>query len=198
MILLVRNFFTQFPFILCPEITFTGLFNLRASDIKNTPVFYSYALISEENIQLYLHNDRITSKIEKHFESEGVKDLIQVKEYDQAALGLTEFVNSTSGKLFIPTAVNYAISMAVPAERAIKRNLVSIMKSVKNEVEAEGMKKCHVRDGAAIVRYLHWLEQNVDLINITELSGGQKLGEFRRYEHLFFIYFQLKFIINMI
>lgn len=132
---------------------------------------------------MYLHNDRITSKIEKHFESEGVKDSIQIKQYEQAALGLAEFVNSTSGKLFIPTAVNYAISTAVPAARAIKKNLVSIMKSVKNEVEAEGMKKCHVRDGAAIVRYLEWLEQNVDLMNITELSGGQKLGEFRRYEY---------------
>lgn len=57
---------------------------------------------------------------------------------------------------------------------------MSIMKSVKNDVEAEGMKKSHVRDGAAIVRYLHWLEENVDSLNITELSGAQKLGGFRR------------------
>lgn len=55
------------------------------------------------------------------------------------------------------------------------------MKSIKNNVEAEGMKRSHIRDGAAIVRYLHWLEENVDVLNITELSGAKKLEQFRRY-----------------
>lgn len=52
---------------------------------------------------------------------------------------------------------------------------------VKNDVEAQGMRNAHVRDGVALVKYLHWLEMNVDSGNVTELSGGRKLSEFRRY-----------------
>lgn len=73
---------------------FSGLFNLRASDILHTPVFYSYALISKDDVQLYLHKNRVTSEIDKHFESEGVKSLIQIKDYDEIVKGLTEYVRS--------------------------------------------------------------------------------------------------------
>lgn len=137
-------------------------------------------LISDKDVHLYLHKGRVTPEIEKHFETEDVKDLVKVKDYQEIVEGLTSFVNATSGKIYIPTAVNYAIFAAIPAHRTIRKNLVSIMKSIKTDVEAEGMKKCHVRDGAAIVRYLHWLEEHVDSMNITELSGAKKLGEFRR------------------
>uniref|UniRef100_A0A336M0S0 CSON009826 protein n=1 Tax=Culicoides sonorensis TaxID=179676 RepID=A0A336M0S0_CULSO len=156
------------------------LFNLRASDISYTPVFYSYALISRNHgIQLFLHKNRITSQIQQHFENEGIKDLIQVKDYEQIVTSLKDYVELSSEKIVIPTSVNFAISSVVPTSRTIRKNLVSIMKSVKNDIEAEGMKQAHIRDGAAIVRYLHWLEQNVDVLNITELSGADKLKVFR-------------------
>ncbi|XP_063700008.1 xaa-Pro aminopeptidase ApepP-like [Culicoides brevitarsis] len=154
------------------------LFNLRATDVKNTPVFYSYALVSDKIVQLYLHKNRFTKLIEDHFKAEGVKDT-QIKDYLTVAKDFSTYVNSTKGRIYIPTAVNHAIYSAVPASRLVQKNLVAIMKSVKNEIEAEGMKKCHVRDGAAIVQYLHWLEENVGTRKITEMDGAVILGEFR-------------------
>lgn len=56
-----------------------------------------------------------------------------------------------------------------------------MMKVIKNDIEAEGMRRAHIRDGAALIKYLHWLDQNVDKIQITELSGAARLREFRRY-----------------
>lgn len=73
------------------------------------------------------------------------------------------------------------IASNIPEKRIIKKNLVSHIKAVKTEYEAEGMKNCHIRDGAALARYFNWLEQNVDKENVTELSGAAKLTEFRRY-----------------
>lgn len=59
------------------------------------------------------------------------------------------------------------------------------MKPIKNQVESEGMRVCHLRDGAAIIQYLHWLEQNIDNLEITELSGATKLLEFRSKQEKF-------------
>lgn len=42
------------------------------------------------------------------------------------------------------------------------------------------MRNAHIRDGTAVVKYLHWLETEVDSGNVTELSGASKLFGFRR------------------
>lgn len=55
------------------------------------------------------------------------------------------------------------------------------MKSIKNNVEADGILAAHIRDGTALVRYLHWLDENVDIMTITELSGARQLEFFRRF-----------------
>lgn len=77
--------------------------------------------------------------------------------------------------------VSEAINAAVPPERRIiAESPVVMLKVVKNPVEAMGMRNAHIRDGAALVKYLHWLETAVDTGNVTELSGAAKLLEFRR------------------
>lgn len=54
------------------------------------------------------------------------------------------------------------------------------MKAIKNSVEAEGMRNCHVRDGVALVQYFAWLENEVkNKRRVTEISGADKLEEFR-------------------
>lgn len=74
-----------------------------------------------------------------------------------------------------------AISAAVPVERRITaESPIILMKVIKNSVEAKGMRNAHIRDGTAVVKYLHWLETAVDTGNVTELSGAAKLLEFRR------------------
>lgn len=49
---------------------------MRAADISNTPVFYAYALVTRSNgVWLFLHENRSTPELEKHFTDEGVTDL---------------------------------------------------------------------------------------------------------------------------
>lgn len=56
------------------------------------------------------------------------------------------------------------------------------MKAIKNPVEVEGMINAHIRDGAALCCYFAWLEKEVkNSGNVTEISGADKLEEFRRY-----------------
>lgn len=93
-------------------------------------------------------------------------------------------IRATTGKVILSKA-SEAIESIVPTERRlITDSPIVLMKVVKNDVEAKGMRTAHYRDGIALVRYLHWLEHEIDVQNITEISGAEKLAQFRRYLRL--------------
>ncbi|MEM7248972.1 MAG: M24B family metallopeptidase, partial [Acidobacteriota bacterium] len=53
-------------------------------------------------------------------------------------------------------------------------------KAAKNEVEVAGIRTCHVRDGAALVRFFHWLEKQVAAgAEISEIGAADQLEQFR-------------------
>jgi Xaa-Pro aminopeptidase len=49
----------------------------------------------------------------------------------------------------------------------------------KNEVEVEGTRKAHARDGAALTRFLHWLGTYAQDHDVTEIEACEKLESFR-------------------
>lgn len=69
----------------------------------------------------------------------------------------------------------------VPESRRVSRTSpIVLLKVVKNDVEASGMRKANIRDGTAVIQYLSWLDRTIDLERpVTELSGAKRLGEFR-------------------
>ena len=55
----------------------------------------------------------------------------------------------------------------------------NLMKAVKNETEQEGFRTVMVRDGVAMVKFLHWLTHSVGKEELDEYSIGEKLLDFR-------------------
>lgn len=66
-------------------------------------------------------------------------------------------------------------------------NAIAEAKAVKNEVELQGMRACHIRDGAVLTRYFAWLEHQliVNKATITEAEAADKLFELRKPQDLF-------------
>ena len=56
------------------------------------------------------------------------------------------------------------------------RSLVNDAKAIKNSVELEGMRQCHLRDAAALCHYFAWLED--------QLSQGKQLSEVEAADYL--------------
>ena len=57
----------------------------------------------------------------------------------------------------------------------------AIMKAVKNSVEIAGARAAHVRDGAAVVRFLAWLDRTrARRRHLTEIEAVEALESFRR------------------
>jgi Xaa-Pro aminopeptidase len=48
------------------------------------------------------------------------------------------------------------------------------------QVEIEGFRKCHIRDGAALVRYFAWLQEELEKgSQLSEYEAAEKLEGFR-------------------
>ncbi|XP_050067601.1 xaa-Pro aminopeptidase ApepP-like [Anopheles maculipalpis] len=159
------------------------LLNLRGSDIRYNPVFFAYLIVSHGNVHLFTNPDRINDTIRAHFTAEGI--VVDVRDYRDILAGVEEYVRG-GNRIMVSTACSQALYAAIPTDQRIQQySVVAKMKAVKNAVEAAGMRRAHIRDGAAVIRYLNWLEQTVDGGNVTELSGAAKLHQFRSEQDMF-------------
>eukprot|EP01062_Namystynia_karyoxenos_P028145 TRINITY_DN21386_c0_g1_i1.p1 TRINITY_DN21386_c0_g1~~TRINITY_DN21386_c0_g1_i1.p1 ORF type:complete len:711 (+),score=235.00 TRINITY_DN21386_c0_g1_i1:94-2226(+) len=159
------------------------LFNLRGADQAHTPIFFSYAVVlSDGTATLLVDSSRFEPGVREHLGSR-----VAVRPYG----GLHEVLRGLSGRVLYDEALtSYGAKRTLdqrPTGRvAAATSHVQILKAVKNEVEMQGMRECHRRDGIALCRYLMWLEQQVrDGQKITEWDGSQKLLEFRKAQEHF-------------
>ena len=83
----------------------------------------------------------------------------------------------------MPTRISWALSRSLGGEEQTEeiRSPICDAKAVKNEVEIEGMKACHIRDGAALVEYFAWLEYELckRKTKLDEVQVADKLEQLR-------------------
>src|SRR4029453_265153 len=66
------------------------------------------------------------------------------------------------------------------AEVVAMRDPTILPKAIKNPGEIAGQKSAQERDGAAIARFLHWVEQEAPNGEVDELTASDKLEALRR------------------
>ena len=157
------------------EISWT--LNLRGNDVHCNPVFISYLLISKESYTLYILEGKITDGVRAYLNQHGVG----IRPYTALAEDIRAFKESHEGILQISPLANEALYNLSSryADTLVAPSPVALMKAVKNETEQAGFRKAMERDGAALVKFLRWLEQAVPAGGETELSVDQKLYELR-------------------
>lgn len=142
------------------------LYNIRAFDISNNPVLVSYALLADKN---YLFTD--VTKV-SHLDLDG----IEVLPYDE----VTKVLAQVKGSVYIdPARVNHYVASFIPKESKLVegRNITTTLKAMKNQVEIKNLKNCQRKDGVAMTKFLHWMDQND---GVTELEAEAKLLSFRK------------------
>lgn len=63
--------------------------------------------------------------------------------------------------------------------RKEETSLVMKQKAVKNKIEIEGMRQAHIKDGVALVRFFHWLENQVNASVLSEVEAADMEQRFR-------------------
>ena len=149
------------------------LFNLRGSDVLHTPVFYAFALIERERATIYLLNR--TEKVKSLF-----NDGIEIKPYE-AIFDELKLLDAKS-VMYDGNTISYRLAESIPnACESIKCTDPAMrMKAIKNSTEIACTKQAHIRDGAAVTRFIKWLKENAGKEEITEISAVEYLAEERR------------------
>ena len=90
------------------------------------------------------------------------------------------------------TVQNYLKSIGVkvlpygkPSFESKASNPIPAMKSIKNHAEIEGFRRAMIRDGVAMVKFLHWLKPAVEAGKETEISIDKKLTALRAEQDLY-------------
>ena len=150
--------------------------NVRGQDVAHTPVALAYAIVDADGTaDLFVAPEKIGDDVLQH-----LGNAVRVR--DRAAF---------------PAALgNYAGKrVAADPERAVAaifgrleeggatilplRDPVVLAKAMKNPAEIAGHRAASVRDGAALARFLKWVEAEAPKGGLTELSCVAKLQELR-------------------
>ncbi|KAI1354563.1 aminopeptidase-like protein [Xylaria sp. FL0043] len=164
------------------------LFNLRGNDIPYNPVFFSYAVITPDEATLYIDSSKLSSDCQAYLE----QNKVAIKPYqdvfsDITALGQVAKAKKTdagpSKKFLISNKASWALKRALGGDDFVEeaRSPLADAKAIKNETELEGMRACHIRDGAALIEYFAWLEDQLvtKKATIDEVEAADKLEAYR-------------------
>ena len=88
-------------------------------------------------------------------------------------------------KFMISTSASWALSLTLGGEEKVDelRSLIGDAKAIKNRSELEGMRACHIRDGAALSEYFAWLEEELVVkgSRLDEVQAADKLEQIRSF-----------------
>jgi Xaa-Pro aminopeptidase len=154
-------------------------FNIRGSDVAHTPVALSFAIVPRDGKpSIYVDARKLSN---------------ETRDYLESVAGVhapADFVNALSALGMQKRTVRIDQATAAQALAGLIKNAggnvmagvdpVALMKAIKNEVEIAGARAAHLRDGAALVRFLAWFDGAATGGSLTEIDAVEALETFRR------------------
>ena len=152
------------------------LLNIRGADVAHTPVALSYVIAHKDgSAELFIAPEKVTPELTQH-----LGNAVSVRDRSAFAQGL----ESLAGKRVAidPDFGVAAIAQTLEAAGArvvLTQDPTILAKAVKNPAEQAGQRAAQVRDGAAVVKFLRWLEIEGPKGGVDELSAAARLAAFR-------------------
>jgi len=153
------------------------LHNIRGRDLPHTPFVLGFAILySDATSELFLDDAKRSPELIAH-----LGDSVRLRAPDDFEAAL----NALAGQVVIadPATAAHAVfdRLTKQAARIIRApDPCQVPKACKNPLEIEGMRKAHIRDGAALSRFLAWFAVASADGGLTEIEAAEKLESFRR------------------
>lgn len=151
-------------------------FNVRGKDVSRTPVALAFALVQADGTaDLFVAGEKIGDDVRQHL-GNGVR----LHERD----AFEPHLKSLKGKTIVvdperSVAAVFDALTSAGAKIVSKRDPAVLPKAIKNEAEIAGHRAAQARDGAALVKFLHWIVTEAPKGGVDELKAVAKLEEFR-------------------
>jgi len=153
------------------------LYNFRGNDIEYNPVAISYAFVGKNTARLFIKKNKITKEIAEEFSNLD----IQIIDYHHIGLFIEE-LNEKFKVVIDYDSLNSAIYNKLANKCSVinVKSPIKLWKSIKNSVEIQGFKAAFIKDGVALTKFYHWLEEELKFRTLSELDAEKKLIEFRK------------------
>ena len=163
-------------FILTSLDDIAWLLNIRGNDIHCCPVVLSYLVMTDDELRLYANASAFSEEIRSNLKADGVKIYPYAEVYSYVRT-----ISPDKKVLLSKANVNSRLVSNIPSEVKIldEPNPTLLPKAIKNKTEMENEKTAHIKDGAAVTKFICWLKKNVSKGTVTELSAAEKLYQFR-------------------
>lgn len=154
-------------------------FNIRGADVAHTPLPLSYALVPKDGRPtIFIDHRKLSNSVRDHLEKSAT-----VEEPDALVLRLAELARTKAAIGLDAATAADALSRLILAEGGKPVRVtdpVALLKAVKNAAEIAGTRAAHKRDGAALARFLAWIDSEAPTGKLTEIDAVEALETFRR------------------
>ena len=151
------------------------LLNIRGTDIERNPIPQAFAILHDSGAVDLFAGPGKADALAGHLGAD-----VAVRPFDDFAAALTDL----GGVVRIdPASAPQAVRVALDAgsARVVEGQDPCVMpKARKNPTEIAGSRAAHLRDGAAMVQFLAWLDVEAPKGGLTEIAAVRALEGFRR------------------
>jgi Xaa-Pro aminopeptidase len=153
-------------------------FNIRGSDIAHTPVALAFAIVPlSGKPELFIAPEKLHTPARAHLEGfarisppQALSDRLAALRKAKKRVRLDPF----TGAFWFAQKLGGAKRIARGPDPCLA------LKAIKNAAEIRGSRSAHVRDGAAVSRFLAWLDKEATSGKIDEIAAVRQLETFRR------------------
>ena len=158
------------------------LLNLRGGDIPYNPLALAFALLHAEGggaVELFIDPRKLP---------EGLGNEVAVRPIGAFGLALDDLGRRGLAVLADPAQVSLGVveRLRAAGARVVEDGDPTVLaKACKNPVELDGARNAQRRDGAALARFLRWLEAEAVRRPVTEIEAAERLEAERAKDPLF-------------
>ncbi len=155
------------------------VYNIRGADVAHTPIALAFALLWRDRPStLYADAAKLSSETRAALEK-----FLVVAPPSQLVIDLACAGAARQTILFdaatAPIKLVETLRAAGGAPR-LGEDPIALPKAIKNETELANVRAAHIRDGAALTRFLAWFSREAPKGALTEISAAQAMETFRR------------------
>ena len=157
------------------------LLNIRGRDVPRTPFPLSFAILRDDGgVILFAPAGKVDAALARHL---GGNVTVEPPEAFETAL--TGFAGRKV-QADPATAADRIFQVLDAAGALVERDAdpCQLPKACKNAVELDGARNAHRRDGAALTRFLAWLDRETPGGDVDEIAAADRLERYRRESNL--------------
>jgi Xaa-Pro aminopeptidase len=155
------------------------LLNIRGTDVPRTPLALSFAVIHKDaSVDWFIDSAKVPAALGRHLGKD-----VRVKAPNALGPLLDRLASKRATVRIDPMADPMWIAARLADGGAMVergQDLCILPKARKNTTEIAGTRAAHLRDGAAVARFLAWLETEAPQGGISELDASDRLYAFRK------------------